>query len=390
MKIPVPGRNRDGFALPVALLAMIVIGAIVTGGFYISAQEHDVSISTDQGTRALNVAQYGLEEALANWTTATIDNYAGPVSGTVWNGSRQVGTYEISLMRLGDPGTGARVYALESEGRAMRGQQPATRRVGSFVRTMRAQAPYATAMTIIGELHRAGNAVISGTDVCGAEGVVPGIMALDDADVTGVYKGTTQQMITGDPPVAEDPDMTLQTLSTFGELTLADLIAMRTHYYVSDPLGATDQHMRPYTTPDGSACDVSVKRNWGDPSNTPGPCGSYYPIVYVEGDAYFDVGVGQGILIVSGNMQVYGNFEFSGVVIVMGSFHMEGTGSKINGTVIVQGEGSVDTSSAQTGDAKVQYDSCKVRAAFENNLRVRPLATRSWFADTPPLPVAGP
>jgi Tfp pilus assembly protein PilX len=375
-------RARDGFALPAALLAMIVIGAIVTGGFYVAGQEHDISVSTDHGSRAMHVAQYGLEESLATWTNAALAGYTGPVTRTLWSGARPLGTYQIRMMHLGN-----RLYALESQGEVPRGQQTATRRVGALVRTTTAQAPYRSAMTVIGGLTREGNATISGTDQCGSDATAPGVVAKDDDLITGVTKGSGEEMITGSPAVAEDPDMTLDKLNDFGDIDLDELISMATHYYQGNP--AHPQHMAPATTVDGSGatvCNTAVNLNWGDPSDTPGVCGSYYPIIYVNSNARLDVGKGQGILIVKGDLEVKGNFEFSGVVIVKGSFFMEGTGSKLNGSVIVQGEGSVDTENAQSGNAKVQYNSCKVNAAFANNLRVRPVASRSWLADAPPLP----
>lgn len=386
MRTFTPVYGRDGFALPAALLAMIVIGAIVTGGFYVSAQENQVSVSTDQGARALHVAEYGIEEALGTWTNATIVGYTGPINRSVSVGGREIGTYQLRVTRLGDPAVGVRLYAIESQGRAMRGQQEAIRRVGAFVRTTSANAPYTSAMTVIGSLTRAGNATISGSDQCGAGGTAPGVIALDQSLITGVTKGSGEEMITGSPAVDQDPDMDLEKLSDFGDIDLDELISMSTHRYSGNP--AWPQHMAPATTTDQGTtiCNRSVDLNWGDPSPTPGVCGNYYPIIHIDSDARLDVGRGQGILIVEGDLEIKGNFEFSGVVIVKGSFHMEGTGSKLNGTVIVQGEGSVDTESGQSGNAKVQFNSCKVKEAFENNLRVRPVASRARFGDVPPLP----
>jgi hypothetical protein len=386
MTISVRPRARDGFALPVALLAMIVIGAIVTGGFYVSGQEHDISVSTDGGGRALHVAQYGLEEALATWTNSTIASYTGPITRTLWSGGKPLGEYQIRVMHLGEPAGGSRLYSLESEGRVTRGQQTAVRRVGSFFRTTTAELPYTSAMTVLGQLEAGGNSTISGSDDCTAD-VVPGVSAVDQSLVTGVMKNPNSARITGAPAVKQEDDMTTATLSTFGELTLSDLIAAATRHI---PGPTHEQHMGPRTTTDQSGqtvCDTGHEKNWGgDPSASSGPCSNYYPIIHVDGSLKLDVGKGQGIMIVSGNLEVDGNFEYSGVVIITGSLTMAGNGNKIGGSVIVMGDGELDTESTQSGDAVVQYDSCAVRNALEGNLRVRPLASRAWFADTPPLP----
>jgi hypothetical protein len=328
------------------------------------------------------VAQYGLEEALATWTNATLSAYSGPISGALENGGQTLGTYNVRVMRLGEPAGQSRLFALESEGRITRGQHTAVRRVGSFFRTTTAALPYTSAITVLGLLEAAGNSTIDGSDQCTAD-VVPGVTALDPAYVTGLMKNPNEARITGDPAIHPEPDMTLNTLRTFGEMQLADLIDAATHRYEgSQHL----QHMAPSGT---TVCNTADPLNWGDPSPTPGPCGSYYPIVYVNGNLKLDVGVGQGILIVDGDLLVDGNLEYSGVLIVRGSLTMAGTGNKLNGSVIVMGDGELDTQSAQSGNAVVQYNSCKVREALENNMRVRPLANRSWFADSPPLP-AGP
>jgi hypothetical protein len=377
-------RNRDGFALPVALLAMVVIGAIVTGGFYVSTQEHDISVSSEQGARALYVAQYGLDEALATWTNAHVAGNTGPVTTSLWTGGREVGTYQIGVLHLGD-----RVYALESEGRAMRGQQAAVRRVGSFVRTTSAQAPYNSALTVIGAFNRAGNASISGTDGCGGE-TVAGVMGVEEGLITGITQGNNNQRITGDPAVDYDPTMDQTKLSSFGDIDLDYLRNSATHRYQGSP--AHPQGMAPATmvAPSGeTVCNTNIDLNWGDQADTPGACGTYYPIVHLQGNGKLDTGEGQGIIIVDGDLHIDGNFSFSGVLIVTGKFTMAGPGSKVRGTVIVQGGGELDTTNEQEGNAMIEYNSCKVRDAFNYNLRVRPLASRSWFTDAHPLPVVG-
>jgi hypothetical protein len=376
-----PRHDRDGFALPVALLAMIVIGAILTGGFYVSSQEHQVSMSTDHGARALHVAQYGLEEALGTWTNATIAGASSPVTGSVAIGGSDLGTYRVGVLPLGN-----RLYAIESEGVITRGGQTATRRVGSFVRLSAANAPFPSAISVLGQLSAEGNATISGQDQCAADQVA-GVTARNQNDVTGEWKNPNERRIHGLPPIDEKSTMDAATLMSFGEITLDDLIESAAWRYTGDQ---HLQHMAPQSTTVGGAtiCDVTKPKNWGDPSDTPGPCGDYYPIVYVDGNLALDVGVGQGVLIVNGNLTITGNIIFSGIMISTGTFLMEGTGNKVNGTVIALGDSDVDTAGT-SGNTVVQYNSCKIREALNNNLRVRPLANRSWFTDAPPLPVLG-
>jgi hypothetical protein len=383
-------RPRDGFALPFALLAMVVIGAIVTGGFYVASQEGRVSMSSDLGAQGLNAAEYGLETAFGTWTNSTLWNATDPVLGGVFSdGGRELGTYQLTVLPVAN-----NLYMIESEGQVIRGTRTATRRVSGFVRTANVSLPYQSAMTVYGQLEASGNSTITGVDRCGADGTVPGIYARDESAITGLVQGSgpnARERIVGEPePVMEDATMTESTLNDFGDIDVDGLIASATKIYTGDP--AHPQGMAPATTTNSwgeTVCDKTVEPNWGDPVEADQPCSHYYPIIYSTGNMKLTTGKGQGVLIVAGDLHIDGNIEFSGIVIVMGTFTMMGTGSKINGTVIVQGDGSVDTLSIQEGDATVQYDSCVINEALNSNLRIRPLASRSWVMDTPPLSSLG-
>lgn len=374
--------ERDGFALPATLLAMFVIGAIVTGGFYVSSQEHNVSLSTELGAQALQAAEYGLEEQVSGWTNAHLDGLPPATVSTfgpfpVTNGARQVGAYTIRVAPLG-----GRTYLVQSEGELNRGNRTARRRMAKLVRTYQSQLPYNTAMTVFGELAAGGNALISGEDQCSAD-EVPGVMAVDTSLVSGVAKNQHEDRIVGDPAVDDDPNME----DVLAEFDFDALGAAATHHYEGNenPSG-----MGPVTIDeDGQEiCDKSDPNNWGEPYNTMHPCADYYPVISVDGDFKLTTGIGQGILIVDGDLEIAGNIEFSGIVIVKGSFKMTGTGSgtgKINGTVISQGSGEIDTDNMTSGNAQVQYNSCKIEEAFNAGMRVRPFNERAWIVDASSL-----
>jgi hypothetical protein len=129
-------RAREGFALPVALIAMIVIGAMVTGGFYASTREHPGRLSPDLGAQALYVAEYGLDRVLGTWVrdsllhavAATADGGdLGPVP--VSTGASVLGHYTLSVERLGEE-----LALVRSTGAAEQVGARATRDVGAVVR----------------------------------------------------------------------------------------------------------------------------------------------------------------------------------------------------------------------------------------------------------------
>ena len=372
-----PGRNRDGFALPVALLAIIVIGAIVTGGFYASSQESRISLSTDLANQAFYVAEYGLEESLGTWKNEDLITIAGthtfaPVD--VFAGGELLGEYTISVRRIGEF-----LYLASSEGRVTAGDREAVHRVASMVRVMKAETPYPSALTIFGGLVSTGNSQIRGEDSggpgCAAGGTVAGVTAQSDTLVSSEGKAAS---ISGDPPVDGDASITPSLMTDFGAVNLQDLIDVATHTYEA---GADLTGMGPVTTTDAygnESCDDSVKENWGDPSAT-GPCADYMPIIHAEGDLNVQVGTGQGILIVEGDMYATGNYDFYGVVIVKGSLFIEGTGNHIEGSVLIMGDGELSSESTSSGNSLIQYSLCRVKRAFNASLRPRPLAARSWL-----------
>lgn len=381
----VPTRTRDGFALPVALLAIMIIGALVTGGFYASSQEARISTSTDLANQAFYVAEYGLEEVIAvtSNTDLTTLRDALIADGTrhtdtvalavpVVTGSDTLGSYSVRVRPLG-----SQMFLLTSDGEVTAGRRTARRSVGSVVRVTIADLPYPSALSVFGGLTTSGNSRVRGEDSggpgCTAGASVAGVTAVDDALIDEGKK----EHISGDPEVAVEPSLDTTALNDFGALRIEDLIAQATKIY--EP-GESENGMAPatVTAADGTViCDASVRSNWGDATAT-GPCADEVPIIYAKGDLHLKTGTGQGILIVDGDLNATGNFEFYGVVIVRGTLRTSGTGNHMEGSVIVKGGGELDSESLTTGNSLVQYSKCRVNKAFQEPLRPRRLDSRSW------------
>ncbi len=370
-------NRRDGFALPVALLAIMVIGALVTGGFYASSQQSRISTSTDLGNQAFYVAEYGLEEVIGTWgndNLTAVDTAATFGAVSVSSGGSNLGSYEVTVRRVG-----AQLYLVMSTGTVQAGPRTATREVGSLLRVTTADPPYPTAMAVFGAITASGNSSIRGEDAggpgCTAGDAVAGVTAIDGSYVT--EQGRPGK-ITGDPAIAEDPQLDTARLSNFGAMGVDDLIAAATHTYGA---GESENGMGPATTVDeegNTVCDVDDMNNWGDPSGT-GPCGDFMPIIHAQGDFRLQTGTGQGILIVEGDLRLTGNMDFYGIVIVMGSLFTAGTGNHIEGSVMVMGNGELDSESTTTGNSLVQYSRCRVDRSFNTVLRPRPLTSRAWM-----------
>lgn len=368
-------RSRDGFALPVALLAIMVIGAIVTGGFYASSQETRIAASSELGNQAFYVAEYGLEQKLGTWKNSRFDTlnaldttYLEFGSEPVNVGGTQLGSYTISIRWLGPT-----MYLVRSRGTVQAGQRVSSREVGSIIRTVTPTMPAPTALALYGGLTVGGNSYIKGDDHCTAADSVAGVTAYDSTLITD-----QRDHIEGRPKVDQDTDLDTTGLSDFGATNLDELIANATKTYGP---GESENNMDPVTTTDSlgnAVCDMSAQSNWGDTAQA-NPCSDQYPIIYAEGDFSLQTGSGQGVLIVEGNLHASGNFSFHGIVIVKGELSTDGTGNHFEGSTIVQGDGMLDSESTTLGNSLVQYNSCATQNALNANLRPRPLASRSWM-----------
>lgn len=378
---------REGFALPVALVAMIIIGAIVTGGFYASTQEGRVSSSTEMASQAFQVAEYGLQHALGTWTNADILNGTWGAGGDVMSsGNHVLGSYTRAVTPMGGD-----IFLISSTGQVSRGARTATRRMGVLARTAKGQLPYESALSVFGSVAAKGTSLISGTDdpgpgsICPAgSGQLPGVTAVTQSAVSD--QGSA--LIEGDPPVQPQPNMTQDSLSDFGAVSLGELIASATRIL---PANTTLTGLGPVTTTvsGGEVCNRSVVTNWGEPTDVVPVCSGYMPIVYAQGNLSLTTGRGQGILIVEGNLDASGGFTFYGIVIVKGTLKTTGTGAHFTGSVIVQGDGDIDSSSTSAGNSVVQYSRCRVERAFNSALRIERLPNRSWIDLSGAAPASG-
>jgi hypothetical protein len=146
---------------------------------------------------------------------------------------------------------------------------------------------------------------------------------------------------------------------------------------------------------DATTCDhsgVHATKNWGEPWRSGGyiaGCINYFPIIHVAGSVVNGVitnntgnlkltgGRGQGILLVDGDMDVQGGFEFYGPVIVQGHLTTSGTGGHFNGGVM-SADVNLELNSV-LGNAVVTYSSCSIIRALTANSNARLLRERRWM-----------
>lgn len=403
-------RNRGGFALPVAVLALVVVGLLVTAGFYMAQQETRIGVASQNSSTAFYIAEAGMNEVLANWSAATYSAIplwdSLEVTGTIDQGS-----YTVKVHHLTE-----RMYWLESEGEVTEGGllAGAKRKAGVIAKIRTAWIDPPAALTTRGPVEVGGSALVNGYDsvpngwdsLCAGTGDnKPGVMY----DSTGSVNTSGSGKVTGDPSTEQNNEIDEETFLDYGDLTWDDLIELATIKLLSSD--KTLSKIGPSVS--GTACNTGDKFNWGEPYTdetdtspkvTPVyACQDYFPLIHHPGPnvTINSDGRGQGILLVgtveynadgsvksmTGNLTLSASFTFHGIIIVLGAF--ETTGGKtpqIYGGVLAGNgdlEGCTGSSCEENilGTSVVQYSSCAVQQAILNNsalAKARPILERSW------------
>jgi hypothetical protein len=400
---------RDGFALPAAVGAMVIIGVLVTAGFYMAQQEVRIGIASSNAQLAFYLAERGANDVVNDWSASTMLNMSR-WSDTTLTDTLDIGAWSVTARRLG-----TRLFYLDATGTVTQGGTQfagASRRSGLIVRLFSADIAPPGALTTRGPTYLKGTAEVHGEDIYpdGWSSVCtnsltdkPGIVAQDTADVRwegsdstdvvtcsytglGVSKITTCDTtsggsnISGTPELMQDSLMVDSTFTTFGDMTWDDLVSLADKTVTS--LGSIINATGPDSTA-GGGCVTATLTNWGNPEgDVASACADYFPIIYHGGPSLRiqSGGTGQGILLVDGGLDLRGGFVFNGVVIVQGSFETQGSGNRILGGVMAS---NVDlTEQSLVGGSQVQYSTCALERAILGNdglTRARPLTIRIFI-----------
>jgi len=369
--------NKGGFALPAAIGALVIIGILVTAGFYMARQELRIGVASNHANMAVNFAQAGANEVMANWNGYQLNNIA------LWSDTTITDTLDTGIWSVSISKTSDHMFYLSATGEVTQGGDMwsgSSRTIGIVTKLLFADITPPAALTTMGEVKVHGTAEIIGTDeqppgwggYCGPDQDMPGLV-VDDEDLIDDNGG-----ISGTPPWEEDPTLALESFTNFGDMDWAELTTLaQLEGKDVTGLGLNISTVEPEVT--GGVCDTSEDTNWGDPSDPTAPCGAYFPLIYHGGSLRTQGGgVGQGVLLVEGDLDLRGGFIFHGIIIVQGSFETQG-GETVYGAVMA-GNAMVDPL-AFGGNSVIQYSSCGVHRALLNNAslsRARPLDQRSW------------
>jgi hypothetical protein len=393
-------RDERGMALALAIVALVIVGALVAGAFFSATQEQRAGSNTRGGLQALGAAEEGGYEVIDNWSIPSYNTrhiYPYPGGGdslalgagypSSWTGAaHSTGVYGGYLYKLN-----GELYLVDMTGRDSTGGTNAAlvqsggggrMRLGLIarIRTIQFQTP--AALTTGNGDAVGGNSVINGTDQnpagwpnCGPlDSTRAGIRAASGNPVTISGHAT----VIGTPPVLLDTSVHPSTFTTFGGTSYDQLAAAAT---ITLPVQNFATMIAPVVT--AGACDRSVQTNWGDPLNPTQPCGSYFPIVHITGAGTTIINgqQGQGILLVDGNLSVQGSFQWYGITIIQGSLKTAGGGgaaAHFFGVTMVRDSVAVGTTI--TGSANILYSTCAVVRALEMTQPAALMRSRSWVA----------
>ena len=376
------GRPRAGFALPVALGAMVVIGMILAGVFFAATQENRVGRNTANQEKAFRAAEFGLNNTYGMWPNGTMNALARGGVSTIVHDSSAVSHWidTVRVTRLND-----QTYWLVSTAYAGSGLALARHRTTAAIRMAYPQIDFLAALTVRGAIKIGGSSLTTGVDTpppgwaCPPPGATKAGIATNDSTNIQTSGCNNLTCVIGNPQIKQSAALS-DTATFFNYGPDANWLTLTSMATLNFSGNWTLNGIAPSYTA-GGACNTAVMTNWGDPNRASpaGACEGYFPIIYFAGtggSVHITGGVGQGILLVDGDLIVDGGFQWFGPVIARGHVTTQGTGGHFNGAVMAA---DVDLEqNTVLGNAIIDYSSCTISAAMVGSGIPKRLKQRSW------------
>ena len=373
-------QNRPGFAMFMALGALVIIAVLISASSFITLQESRLGQNTLVSSRAFSAAEYGLNKIQADWDkTPNLQMANGASFDTSYSLTGQ-GTCKVRYTRLNNE-----TFWIVSEGRAAAGNSTAAsriavKRVGAILRlripTIRANG----AVTVNGNVNVQGSPQVNGGNTIpagwsGCDATAPGlagIVAPPGASVT-IQKPT---QVTGTPQVLRDALVAdSNTYIRYGDETWNTLVSMANVTITN----GNPPNVAPSLLADGS-CNKADQANWGEPWRLAGyvaACINYFPIIYSTQSIAFNGGRGQGILLVDGDVRINGNFEWYGLIVARDDITKGNGNATLVGAIMARNANIADNSEV-LGNITVNYSQCSLERAMRGSAQVVQAKERAW------------
>jgi hypothetical protein len=357
------------------MLAILAVGSILMAGLFLLARlEVQSGENGLNAAGALQAAETGLTETVAWWDAAHYNQL--PVGATLSIAPRRLGAggYDSRLTRLS-----AALFQVESDGwHQARANLPVARRsLRSLVRLPPVTPPILAALTVVDSVTWDGTSVASGVDSipsgwggCSLDSSVAGIAAPPPVPVN---LGACASCAGGNPPVLRDSAISVAMLSAFGTFSYSGLGS----HALYSPVGSLGP-VGPQVVGSPPQCAISDSLNWGEPWHS-GPyaaCAHHYPVIHSPGDLTLTGGRGQGTLLVDGDLELGGGFEFVGLVIVQGTIRNGPGGGTILGSLLARQVALRST--LPFSPLVIRYSACVLPFTSRGSSQAIPLPYRSW------------
>lgn len=389
--------DERGVTLLLSLYALIVLGATITAAFMVVRFDRSAASSSTLAADAQNAAESGLADIYATWdpTVQGALTVWTPSTPTLWSG----GTRTLQAGKLYYAPTVKRInsqlYLAEVTGwRGTSSTRASQLTLAQWFRTVKPTIGVNAAVTVNDPIRFNGNAFeVNGYNSLPPEWGAGECTALDAGnsdDVVGVRSatgtGVTNQdndNVFGFPArdAPNDPTVTSATFTNFVDYTFATLGAQPGVKIL--PNTAPYNDVGPVFDAGLGICDRTVLLNFGEPlraSATVPQCQGYFPVVHGTGaQTKFAAGSrGQGTLLIDGDLELVGGFEWTGLIIVRNQLKVTGTGNKIYGAILAAGADVATTNGSVGGNVDIHYSACAVSKAVSGASLARPLGQRSW------------
>ena len=388
-------ENERGMALALAIVALVIVGALIAGAFFAGTQEQRVGENSRYSQRSFGVAEGAANYIIGHWDPQVfnsrgfypLDSVKIPTLGADTISPSHTGRYAGYVYRLNQEQylidiTGQDSTSVGGGAALLRRGGGGRERIGLLARIKPLVVDIRASLTSGRGDALSGNAAISGYDhtptgwtTCSALDSVGNAKAGIRTDTSMAVSSGGNSSIVGTPPVIKDPNITDSTFTKYGDVNYSQLVARATINLVGTNFSNS---IGPVVT--NGQCDRLVTTNWGDGVNPGQPCGSYFPIVHISGDANINGVQGQGILLVDGSLTVQGGFQWFGITIVRGTLKTAGGGSAdahFWGATMVQ-DSTVVGNNQLTGHANILYSKCAVVKALDQTGVVALMRSRGW------------
>jgi hypothetical protein len=382
--VGIPNRLKDegGFALAMAIFALVLLAAVVAGGYFSASQEFHIG----RGMRSLTTSTYagegGILEVIDDWDGDAAFALApgdtlkiGPVT---FEGG---GSYVTNIIRVGSAADSIkRYFYIEAIGRPPLPSM-GERRQAMVVRAGNPELCCDGGLRVSNTLSFAGGGL---PRIYGDDTKVTAWGAICDAysfsDTTGVVINDSTlinntSLIDGAPPITEDYPALPQNQIAFPGYTWDDLVALADHHYSSSDHSVNGSSMSLDANGD---CDRSDPYNFGAPHSPGHPCFDYFPIIHVGGGGNGRLtlgnGVAQGIFLIENDFTLVGPIDFYGIALVRDDMTMQGPST-------FHGYAWAADDAVLTGSTPRLYLSrCAAERAIRlsNLARPKPVDQRSW------------